>query len=369
MAILGPRQCGKTTFVKNCFPDYEYLDLELPSDLAKVEGDPELFLSSREGAIIIDEAQRMPELFPLLRALIDQDRKHNGKFILLGSASFQLNKNINESLAGRVAFLDFSPLNALETRTYYPLEALWLKGGFPDALINKPNNELNFEWFDFYTRTLIERDLPSLGIDIDIRQFRLLWKMASHFHGELLNKNKMATSLGISPHTVERYLGILEQTFTLRLLPPYYANIKKRLVKSPKLYFRDSGMFHYFRDIRSFAGLTASPDLGNSFEGFVIEQICQICQPDWMPYFFRTSDGIEADLLLSKADARIPIEIKSKLNANQNDAKPLEKILKFLGQQKGFIISLGEDSYPISERIMCIGMKGWIKNNCPKFWD
>jgi uncharacterized protein len=369
LAILGPRQCGKTTFVKNCFPNFEYLDLELPSDLSKIENDPELFLSSRTKPIIIDEAQRMPELFPVLRALIDRDRKNFGKFILLGSTSFQLHKNINESLSGRVAFVDFAPLNCLETKEHFSFDSLWLKGGFPDALINKDGAELNFEWFEFYTRTLIERDLPSLGIDVDQRQFRLLWKMAAHFHGELLNKNKIASSLGISPHTVDRYLGILEQTFALRLLPPYYQNLKKRLVKSPKLYLRDSGIFHYFRNIKSFEDLTASPDLGNSFEGMVVEQICQICGLEWTPYFIRTSDGLESDLLLSQGETLVPIEIKSKQSPDKNDAKSIEKLLDILDQPKGYVVGRSDDTYPISERITCIGINHWIEAGCNKFWE
>ncbi len=369
VSISGPRQCGKTTFAKTTFPEYEYLDLELPSDFTKIESDPELFLRSRTKPLVIDEAQRMPELFPVLRALIDTDRKKNGRFILLGSASFQLQRNINESLSGRVAFLDFHPFNLLETVEDFSFEAFWTKGGFPDALMNGADDELNFEWFEFYTRTLIERDLPTLGIEFDPRQFRLLWKMASHFHGDILNKNKIASSLGISPHTVDRYLNILEQTFTIKLLPPYFANIKKRLVKSPKLYIRDSGMYHYFSGVRNYESLISSPSLGCSFEGLMVEQIIQGCGVDWTPYYFRTSDGIETDLLLSRGNVLVPIEIKSKLSATQTDIKALEKTLDILGQPKGFFLNLSNDSYPMTKRIVCVGVKKWISEGCPEFWS
>ncbi len=311
----------------------------------------------------------MPELFPILRALIDQDRKANGKFILLGSASFLLHENINESLSGRVAFIDFSPFNLLEVKNHFSPEALWLKGGFPDALMQYSENELNYDWFEFYTRTLIERDLPALGIDVNNRQFRLLWKMITHFHGEILNKSKIASAIGISSHTVDRYINILEQTFTLRILPPFFSNIKKRLIKNPKVYFRDSRMFHYFSQIRSYEDLTSSPSLGKSFEGFVVEQVIQLSQPDWYPYFFRTSDGIESDLLLTKGKKIVPIEIKARPTSNAKDIKSLEKTLSLLQQPKGFVVSLAGDNYPLSERVECIGINKWLADGCPRFWE
>jgi uncharacterized protein len=369
LAILGPRQCGKTTFAKECFRRYEYLDLELPSDYAKIEGDPELFLTSRKNPLVIDEAQRMPELFPILRAIIDRRRKTNGQFILLGSSSFQLQEQISESLSGRISFLDFHPFHIGEVYPEVSLKSHWLKGGFPDALLEGKKDKLNFSWFEFYTRTLIERDLPNLGIEMDNRQFRRLWKMATHFHGDILNKNKIATSLGISPHTVDRYLNTLEQTFALRLLPPFFANIKKRLVKSPKLYFRDSGMFHYFSDVRTLESLVGSPHLGASFEGYVVEQILQRCTPNWEGFFFRSSDGTEVDLLLNQGDHYIPIEIKSTLKVNKTHGATVEKVLDLLGQKRGFVVNLSDDEFPLSKRVTCIGVENWIANGFSEFWS
>ena len=369
---MGPRQCGKTTFARNELSGFDYLDLELPSHYQKLESDIELYLRSRKRPLIIDEAQRCAELFPVLRALVDEKRKVNGQYVLLGSASFALQRQISESLSGRIAFLDLPPLQTNEIYSSSALETHWLKGGFPDALLHGDADRLSFDWFEAYTRTLIERDLPSLGLDFDPLQFRKLWTMCCHFHGQALNMNKIAASMGISGHTVRRYLDILEQSFLLRRLDPYHVNLKKRLVKSPKLYFRDSGLFHYFSRILSSEELMTSPQRGCSFEGYTVEQLIQAVTLEgsgWTPYYFRTSDDIEVDLLLVRGSEKIAIEVKTKLSCCEEDVHGLRKACRLLGISKSFVVALGGESYPMKEGTTCIGARKWMQDGCPAFWN
>jgi len=371
VAVMGPRQCGKTTIAKTGFPEYEYLDLELPSDFQKFEADPELFLRTRQRPLIVDEAQRAPALFPILRALVDADRKRKGQYLLLGSASFSLQKRLSESLSGRIGFLDLSPLLLPEITARCGFDTHWLKGGYPDALLEGTADSLNFDWFEAYTRTLIERDLPALGIDVNAILFRRLWAMCSHFHANILNMNKIASSLGISPHSVRRYIDILEQTFVLRRLAPYHANIKKRLIKSPKLFFRDAGLYHYFSRILDHEALLTSPNRGSSFEGYVVEQILQMLRVSgsgWEPFFFRTSDGMEADLLLVRGESIIVVEIKCALSSGQRERKTLQKTISLLGAEKAYVITLGQDRFPISDRVTALGIHQWIREGTPPFW-
>ena len=372
VAILGPRQCGKTTLARELFTGhFSFLDLERPSDLAKLSSGAEFYLREKKGPLVIDEAQRMPEIFPLLRVEVDRRRKP-GQFVLLGSSSFQLIQSISESLAGRVGFVELGPLGLFELGSDISLWHHWVKGGFPDALLGGKEEKLSFDWHEDYTRALIERDLPGLGIDIGPGEFRRLWAMACHFHGELLNMNKMASSLGLSPHTVKRYVDILEHTFMVRRLSPYFANIKKRIIKSPKLYIRDSGLFHYFSRILSRQDLVEHPSLGKSFEGFVVELIAQILAlltPEFELFFFRTSDGIETDILLKKGRYHVPIEIKSTLSPNIQMVAPLEKTLSLLRSKKGFVIHLGEESFPLSKSIRAISLNAWREEGLIPFWS
>lgn len=371
LAILGPRQCGKTTFAREFLGrDFAFLDLERPSDLSKLAFGPELFLREIPTPLIIDEAQRMPEIFPILRAEVD-DRRRNGQFVLLGSASFQLVRNISESLAGRVGFLDLTPLGLFELDAHLSLHDHWIKGGFPNPLLRGKSETLDFDWYEDYTRALVERDLPAMGIVITPVQFRTLWGMCTHFHGEVLNANKIANSLDISPHTVKRYLDILEHTFMIRRLPSLQANLKKRLIKSPKLYIRDSGIFHYFHKILSRQDLIAHPGLGKSFEGHIVELILQLSAlhtPEYDPSFFCTSDGIEVDLVLQKGKRIIPIEIKASLSPNPKAVKSLEKARALLGAEKGYIVHLGDETFPISKNVTAVGIHPWRKGGLVPFW-
>jgi len=248
VTILGPRQCGKTTFIRRALPDWTYLDLERPSDSVPLAADPEARLNQLGDRVIFDEAQRVPEVFPILRGVIDRRRSRNGRFVLLGSASPSLVRQISESLAGRTAFLDLSPFRWSEVKTHRQtggLATLWFHGGFPPAFLER-DDRARHEWLESYTRAFIERDLPALGIEVSASQMRKLWTMLAHCNGGVWNASQLAASLGVSYHTVNRYVDILEQTFLIRKLPPYFANIGKRLVKSPKVYFRDTGLLHFF---------------------------------------------------------------------------------------------------------------------------
>ncbi len=374
LAILGPRQCGKTTLAREFLGQgLVLLDLERPSDFAKLAAEPELYLKEARTSptpLVIDEAQRMPELFPILRAEAD-DRKKKGQFIILGSSSWNLIKSLSESLAGRVGFLDLSPLCLFELHSQTSLWEHWIKGGFPDALLQGQSETLNFDWHEDYTRALIERDLPAMGIDISPLQFRTLWAMCTHFHGEILNMNTMANSLDISAHTVKRYLDILEHTYMLRRLMPLRENLKKRLIKSPKLYIRDSGSFHYFHKILSRQDLMVHPSLGKSFEGYVVELILQINAlhtPEYHPSFFRTSDGIEVDLVLKKGRRAIPIEIKATVSPTLKMAKSLQKMIAIMGLKRGYLIHLGDESFPLSRHIRAVSIHHWRKEGLAPFW-
>jgi predicted AAA+ superfamily ATPase len=247
VTVLGPRQCGKTTFIREALSGWTYLDLERRSDATPLEADAEARLMMLGDSVIFDEAQRVPQLFPVLRGVIDRERSRNGRFVLLGSASPALVKQISESLAGRTAFLDLPPFRWDEVARGprdVKLPDLWFRGGFPDALLEQ-HDVARLDWFEAYTRAFIERDLPGLGIDVSATQMRRLWAMVAHGNGSLWNASQLAASLWISYHTVNRYLDILEQTFLVRRLAPYFVDIAKRMVKSPKIYFLDTGLLHY----------------------------------------------------------------------------------------------------------------------------
>jgi predicted AAA+ superfamily ATPase len=303
VTILGPRQCGKTTFIRRALPGWSYLDLERPADATPLAADPEARLGQLGDHVVLDEAQRVPEMFPVLRGLIDGRRARKGRFVLLGSASPSLVRGISESLAGRTAFLDLPPFRWDEVRARRPargLFTLWLRGGFPQAYLAR-SDAAREEWLEAYTRAFIERDLPALGIEVSASQMRKLWTMLAHVNGGLWNASQLASSLGVSYHTVERYVDILEQAFLVRKLAPYSANLGKRLVKSPKVYFRDTGLLHHFLGIRSASQLDTHPARGASFEAFVVDQLLSAFRrhdPACQAWFWRTAQGDEVDLVI-----------------------------------------------------------------------
>jgi uncharacterized protein len=313
VAILGPRQVGKTTFVQQLQSKIKlpsvYFDLERSADLAKFRFDAATFLETLQTqTVILDEIQRLPELFPDLRGLIDRDRRP-ARFILLGSASFVLLKNTAESLTGRIAYYEMSPF----LRRELPEEALtkhWLRGGFPNAFLAQSEAE-HQKWFEDFVRSYLERDLPALGLTASPIQLRRLLMMVASMQGNLLNQSMLANSLGIKASLVSTYLDFFEQSFLTRRLQSYYTNIGKRLVKTPKIYLRDSGLVHHLLGIHSYDSLLGHVVAGGSWEGYVIEQIISQLTYQQLPFFYRTADGSELDLVIEvNLQIKLAIEIK-----------------------------------------------------------
>jgi hypothetical protein len=347
-AILGPRQCGKSTLVRLMFPKARIFDLERPSDLHLLEADPEHLLRHWKAPVILDEAQRMVSLFPLLRALIDERRAERGRFLLLGSAHPNLAAGVSETLAGRIGFLELDPFVYPEVaQAGISLADLWLRGGFPDSCLN-PNRRTRRDWVDGYIRTFLERDLAGLGIDVSPVQIRRFWYMLAGANGTIWNASEFGRALGLSYHTVSRYADILEHTFLLRRLPPYFVNIGKRLVKSAKVYLTDTGLLHAFLGIETQAQLDVSPQRGASWEGFVIEQIIRrekLVHPNSTFYYWRTATGQEIDLLVERPTERIGIEIKLGTHVAPSDWRTLRYALDVLKLSRAYVVNQTDAPY------------------------
>ncbi len=311
--LLGARQVGKTTLARQCFPDLVYLDLEEPATRQLFLDDPTFQLERRATApLILDEAQAVAPLFAALRGLIDRQPDVAGRFLLLGSAQPTLIREVSESLAGRVGIIDLDPLTAHEAGSGIdarPWQEVWLRGGFPRALAGDFR-----EWWEAYLRTYTERDLPQLEVVASPLLVRRLLTMLAHSQGGLLNASALGQSLGVSYHTVRRYLDLLEQTFLIRRLPPYFRNIRKRLVKAPKVYLRDTGLLHHLLGLGSIEAIEHHPVRGPSFESFVLEDIARrerLVHPHTQLYFWRTAAGAEADLLIERGSERFLVEVKA----------------------------------------------------------
>jgi predicted AAA+ superfamily ATPase len=360
VTVLGPRQAGKTTFIRRALPDWTYVDLERPSDAAPLAADPERRVRQLGDRVIFDEAQRAPALFPVLRSAIDERAARRGRFVLLGSASPALIHEIAESLGGRTAFLDLPPLrwDEVAAGTRRPsLDRLWFRGGLPPALLARSDRQCT-EWIDAYTRTVIERDLPALGIEVSAPQMRRLWTMLAHVHGGLWNASQLAAALGVNYHTVNRYVDILEQTFLIRKLQPYFANVGKRLVKSPKVYFRDSGLLHYFLGVASSRALETHPARGASWEGFVVDHLISAFgrfAPASQAYFWRTAKGAEVDLLVDTGSKRIPVEIKLHSAPDAADAEGVRRCMEILGLARGYVVYPGTTDYSLGQNVTALG--------------
>ncbi len=361
--ILGPRQCGKTTLARN-FLEGEYFDLEKPSDQQVFLGDVELALRRFQGPLIIDEAQTVPEIFPVLRALIDEKRRQTGRYYLLGSVNPALIKNISESLAGRVGILELTPFLFAEVASLkIDLPTFWLRGGYPDACRAKDESGWQ-RWQENYLRTFIERDVPRQGVKISPIQIRRLMGMLAHYHGGLLNASELGRSLGISYHTVNSHLDLLEGHFLIRRLPPYHPNIGKRIVKSPKIYLRDSGVLHHLLGIGNERNLLESPQRGNSWEGFMIEQLIALetlKNPGSRFYFFRTYAGAEIDLILERGTERIGYEFKCSVSTGRGDWANLKGGIADGVIDRGFVVYLGERNYPVADGIEAVSAESLLR--------
>jgi hypothetical protein len=354
--ILGPRQCGKTTLAKH-FLEGEYLDLEKPSDQQIFLDDIEFALRRLQPPLIIDEAQTLPGLFPVLRSMIDLDRQRTGSYYLLGSVNPALIKHISESLAGRVGIIELTPFLFSEINDLkIAFTDFWLKGGFPDALKEKENSKWQ-RWQENYVRTFIERDIPRFGVKMSPIQIRRLMVMLAHQHGGLLNASDLGRSLGISYHTIGNYLDLMEGHFLIRRLPPYFPNIKKRIVKSPKIYIRDSGVLHNLLGVSSERSLLESPKRGSSWEGFMIEQIISremLERSGSLFYFFRTHAGAEIDLVIDRGSERIGYEFKCSASLVKKDWTNLQAGIEQGVMHRGVVVYMGERDFPVAEGIRVV---------------
>ena len=352
VAILGPRQCGKTTLagqIVKKFNQSVYLDLENPGDLAKLDDPLAFFSLHNDDLVCLDEIQRAPELFATLRSIIDE-RGKNGQFLILGSAGRDLIRQSSESLAGRIAFLDLTPflLSEVEAAQKDDIRRLWIRGGFPRSYLAK-NLDISFEWRQDFIRTFLERDIGMLGFRMPPVRLGRFWKMCAHIHGSLVNASKLADSLGVSSHTIRSYMDLLEHTFMVRVLLPDAPNLKKRLVKSPKIYIRDSGILHALLDIRTHDDLLSHPALGATFEGFAMENILAFAN-NYEPSFYRTSAGAEIDLILRRGRRTLAFELKS--STVPRVSKGFWNALEDISPDEAYVVAPVKESYPMKGKVM-----------------
>jgi predicted AAA+ superfamily ATPase len=361
VGVLGPRQVGKTTLAEilahERSPKPVYLDLESPTDQAKIAEPEQYFALHKDKLIILDEIQRAPGLFSVLRSVVDQRRKEGqkvGQFLILGSASLDLLKQSSETLAGRIAYFELRGLSVLEliSEKRFQQERLWLRGGFPDSYLSG-NDEASFRWRQNFIGTYLERDVPQMGPRIPAVTLRRLWTMLAHGHGGQFNMAKLATNLELTGPTIKRYIDLLEDLFLVRSLRPWHNNVGKRLVKTPKLYIRDSGLTHALLNLTTLDDLLGHPVVGASWEGFVIEQLLSVMPESISPWFYRTSAGAEIDLVLEiNSKKKFAIEIK------RTKAPSLSKGFH-LGCQDikashKFIVYAGSEQFPISKNVTAI---------------
>jgi predicted AAA+ superfamily ATPase len=357
VALLGARQVGKSTIagmVIEQLPKAIHLDLERPADLNKLT-DPEAFFSQfSDHMICLDEIQRTPDIFPILRGVIDRN-KRNSQFLILGSASRDLIRQSSESLAGRLSYIEITPFSQREA-SFTDQATHWLQGGYPRSLLTE-NNEISAQWREDYIRTFLERDIPQLGFRVPANTLGRFWRMLAHSHGQVLNASKLAGSMGVSSHTIRKYIDLLEQTFVVRTLPPYTENTKKRLVKSPKVYIRDTGLLHTLMNIENMEDLFAHPVYGASYEGYVIENI--VTQfPRWQTSYYRTSNGAEIDLILTKGMRRIAIEIKS--STSPQVSKSFWNSIETIAPDRTVVIAPVEGEYPIADDVMVMPLYAFV---------
>ena len=353
VGLVGARQVGKTTLgraVADRVGGALYLDLERPSDGARL-ADPELYLELQaERLVVIDEIQRNPALFPVLRSLVDA-RRRNGRFLVLGSASPDLSRQASESLAGRIVYHELAPftLDEIGSRGRPALMALWSRGGFPQSYLAASDAQ-SVEWREAFIDTHLQRDLPALGVRIPAASLRRFWEMLAHFHGQLWNASKIAASLGVSAPTAKHYLDTLQDTFLVRALVPFAPNLKKRLVKSPKIYLRDSGLLHALLRIGDVDRVLGHPVAGASWEGWVIEQALAAAGDRSGACFYRTAAGAEIDLVIERHDGqRLAFEIK--LGSAPAPTRGFWSALSDLKPGAAFVVYPGKERYPLGHGV------------------
>jgi hypothetical protein len=360
VAILGPRQCGKTTLARAYAQGYDagpvtLFDLEDPTDAALLDN-PKLALQDLAGLVIIDEVQRAPGLFEVLRVLVDREA-NPCRFLVLGSASRDLIRQSSETLAGRIAHMELTPFSLTETGSE-AVQRLWLRGGFPPSFLAR-SEAASTQWRKAYVSTFLERDIPSLGIDIAPQSLRRFWAMITHYHGQLVNYSELGRSFGVADTTVRRYLDVLSATFMVRQLPPWFENIKKRQVKRPKLYLRDSGIFHNLLGVADRAALQRHPKLGASWEGFAIEEILRLHHvEEGEAYFWNTHGKAGLDLLLIKDGRRSGFEVK------YTDTPKVTTSLRLarddLALDELTVVYPGDKAIPLTDDIRAVGLSKLI---------
>lgn len=361
VGLLGPRQAGKTTLAfaqKALYPNALYLDLELPSAQRQLD-DPEAFLMAHaQQLVILDEVQRMPELFGILRGVIDQRRRMNqpsGQFLLLGSATGVLLQQTSESLAGRVAYVELPALQASEVfgtlASVADLNALWLRGGFPLSWLAASDAD-SMTWREVFITTYLEKDIPALGPRIPATTLRRLWTMLAHHQGELLDQAKLASALAISGQTVSRYIDLLCDLMLVRRLPAWHGNVGKRLIRSPKVYVRDSGLVHALLGLSNLDAVLGHPVAGSSWEGFVVEQLVNAA-PNAQASFYRTSNGAEVDLVLTFRNQQTWV-IEIKRSSAPTVSRGFHQAAVDLGAARKLLVAPVEQTYPMKEHIEAV---------------
>jgi predicted AAA+ superfamily ATPase len=357
VTLLGPRQCGKTTlarqYIGENFPKVNYFDLENLVDIERL-ANPRLSLEPLSGLIVIDEIQRKPDLFPYLRYL--HDTMPDKSWLLLGSPSKEIINQTSETLAGRIGYIEVTPFTTSETNN--DTSTLWFRGGFPKSYL-AIDDESSYLWLRDFVNTYAEKDIPSLGIKIAPENIRRFWRMVTHYHGQILNSNELASSLILSRPTIVSYIDILKETFMLRVLRPWHANISKRQVKSPKIYLRDSGIYHYLLGIRTKEDLLLSPKLGASWEGFALEQVIHHMDCDENDcYFWATHNNAELDLIIFKGNKAIGFEFK------YQDAPKLTSSMRValtdLDLSEIVVIYPGDKDYVLSDKVKVMGLRNFV---------
>lgn len=360
VALLGARQVGKTTLSQTISKSMDsiYLDLEDPEDLAKLTDPKSFLLSHSDKLVILDEIQRAPDLFMVLRGLIDKNRQQGrnaGQFLLLGSASMDLLRQSSESLAGRISYIEMTGLNVLELGDEKQDSlTLWLRGGFPQSHLAS-GDDIAMEWLENLIRTYLERDVPQMGFNVSATKLRRFWTMLAHLQGETVNVSKLATNLEVGRSVVNNYLDILTDLLLVRRIEPWHANVKKRLVKSPRYYVRDSGVLHRLLGIGSHDALLSHPVLGKSWEGFVVENIHSVLPRLAETYFYRTSAGAEIDLVIKMPNAEVwAVEIKHGVAPKLG--KHFHQTCEDVGATRKFVVYGGDDAFPIGNDTQMISL-------------
>ncbi len=367
VGIVGPRQCGKSTLVRDLLfgdrDDVRVLDLERPRDLSRLERAEDYLESLGALTVVLDEVQVRPELFAVLRPLIDADRRP-GRFVLLGSASPELVRGANESLAGRITYYELTPLRLTELPTTVSPQRHWVRGGYPESLF-AVEDEGSLAWRDGYLETYVTKDLPAVYPLEQPAVMRRLLRMLAGQHGELLNLSNIARALGVAQPTVRRYVDLLTSSFLVRQLPPYAVNVKKRLVKSPKAYLRDSGLLHALLDIETVGALRDSVAIGASFEGYVVEEIASVVSPRARLYFYRTHSGNEVDLVVIGRSGRMAC-VEVKVGSAPVLTRGFYSALDDLGPEVTYVVAQVDEPYPKGDRVEVVPLgvvlerlRGW----------